>query len=80
MQLQTLARRNAECRVAQLVAQVEFSKHLRAGELAARNCRADHKTITLAALLAIIAVVLLVGAVMLEQLNARLAEKIVLVD
>ena len=86
VQLQALAAGDSQRGVADLVAQVELGQQLLARQLAAGNLRADHERIGLDRLAfaavdpaggACIAVVLLIGAVVLEQVDARLAEEVV---
>ena len=65
--------------VGQFVSQIDLGQHLGCGELAARNARPHHKRDLAGALgpllrLALLAVILLVGAMILEQLNTSLAE------
>ena len=89
VQLQPLPAGDAERGVAQLVAEVDLGQQLVGGQLPAGNAGADHEHVRLAGLslhpigpggAAGVAVVLLVGAVELEQLATVLAEVIVLVD
>ena len=85
VQLQALAAGDAQRGVADFVAQIELGQQLLAGQLAAGNLGADHERVGLGALALVlraaagprVAVVLLVGAVMLQQLDAGLAEKVV---
>ncbi len=79
VELEPLAGGNAQSGVSDLVAKVEFSEQLGAVEFAAGNGRADHEAEGLAFDLAVVAVVLLVGAVVFEQLHARFAEEGVVV-
>ena len=74
--------------VAHLVAQVDLGQQLLAGQLAAGNLGADHERVGLGRFALVtdraagrsgVAVVLLVGAVVLEQLDAGLAEVVVAV-
>src|SRR5690606_14977042 len=80
VKLQSLARGDAERAIADFVAQVEFSEQLLAGQLAAGDGGADHEHVGLAVSAAVVSIVLLVGAVVLEELNAALAEEVVAVD
>ena len=88
VQLQALAGGDPQRGVAHLVAQVELGQQLLAGQLAAGNLGADHERVglgrlALAALDAAggprVAIVLLIGAVVLQQLDAGLAEEVVAV-
>jgi hypothetical protein len=82
MQLQPLASSDSQRRIAHLVAQVELGQQLIARELAAWNGGADHEAVKLGLgrriagprLGPTLAVVLLIGAVVLEQLGAGLAD------
>ena len=87
VQLQALPRRDAQRGVADLVAQIELGQQLVAGEPAAGDGGADHEAVELglgravdAGFGAALAVVLLVRAVMLEQLRAGLADELVAVE
>jgi len=86
VQLQRLTAGEAEGRTAHFVAQVQFGQQLPAGELAAGHFRADHETVRFAALARlarggpVVTVVLLVRAVVLEQLLVGLAEAVVSVQ
>ena len=88
VQLQALPRGDAERGVADFVAQIELGQQLIAGEPAAGDGGADHEAVELglgggavaAGFGAALAVVLLVGAVVLEQLGAVLADEVVAVD
>ena len=89
VQLQALPRGDAQRGVADLVAQIELGQQLVAGQLAAGNLGADHEAVDFvaactaafgAAAGAGVAIVLLIGAVMLQQLGAVLAEMVVAVD
>ena len=88
MQLQPLAAGDPQRGVADLVAQIELGQQLIAGQLAAGNLGADHERVGLGRLAFVplgaaggtrVAVVLLIGAVVLEQLDAGLAEEVVAV-
>ena len=86
VQLQALPRGDPQRRVADFVAQVELGQQLVAGEPAAGDGRADHEAVELglgrpvdAGLGTPLAVVLLIRAVVLEQLRAGLADKLVAV-
>ena len=84
VQLQPLPRRDAKCGVADLVAQIELVEQLPAGELAAGDFGPDHEDEGLLLLPVLhyrpashVPVVLLVGAVELQQHFTRFAEVIV---
>ena len=79
-----MAARDPKRAVAQFVAELELAQKLLGGEFPAGYSRADHERELLEALLtfacgALVAVVLLIGAVVLEKLDARLAEEVVAV-
>ena len=87
VELQALAGGDAERRVADFVAQVELGQQLIAGDAAAGDGCTDHETVELglaacaiaASFGAALAVVLLVGAVMLQQVRIVFADKLVAV-
>ena len=86
VQLQALAGGDAERGVADFVAQIELGQQLIARESAAGDGGADHEAVELglgravdAGFGAALAVVLLVGAVVLQQLRAGLADVVVAV-
>ncbi len=83
MQLQSLSRRDPQRRVADLVTQVEFRQELVTREPATGDRRADHEVVKLClrgaadtcfrpGFGAPLAVVLLIGAVVLQELRASL--------
>ena len=88
VELQALPRGDAERGVADFVAEVELGQQLVAGDAAAGNGGADHEAVELgfggaavdAGFGAAFAVVLLVGAVVLEELDAVFADEVVAVD
>ena len=85
MQLQGLPRGHPQRGVAHLIAKPKFGEHLRTAELAAGYFGPDHHGVgltpaILAGRFAFVPIVLLVAAVMFDQLDAALAEEGVFVE
>ena len=83
VELQSLAARDPQRAIATFVGQVQLRQQLIARQFPAGNLRADHEHVGLNALAASfasrsgLAIVLLIGAMMLQKLRISLAERIV---
>ncbi len=85
VQLQPLAGRDPQGGIPQFVTQIELGQQLLGRQPSPRNLGADHHAVRFAPPVGprgrpLVAIVLLVGAVMFQQLDAALAEKGVVVD
>ncbi len=79
MQLQALPRGDPQRGIAHFVAQIEFSQQLIAGEPAAWNFGAHHEGILFPVLASLVAIILLVNSMVLEQLDTAFSEEVILI-